>query len=102
MNIKKIIAKWFKITEEDIKANDYYSAKKFGESRSVSYQIDGLVKAFCTVTPWANGEGFEISFETEINPKGGEWEKKRIELHEDELETLFYCLNDLKHFGDVS
>jgi hypothetical protein len=98
MNIKKIIANWFKITEEDIKANDYYHPKKFGESRSVEYQMDGLIKTFCKVTEWSNGEGLDISFETEDNVKLGTWKNKRIELHTDELETFFYCLNDLGYF----
>ena len=98
MNIKKTIARWFNITEEDIKASQYYGAKKFGESRSVEYEMDGLVKTFCKVTPWSNGEGFDISFETQENTKTGRWINKRIELHEDELDTMFYCLNDLGYF----
>jgi len=98
MGIKKLIAKWLKITEDDIKTIDGYSAKKFGESRSVEYEIDGLVKAYCKVTEWSNGEGFDISFETEENNKSATWENKRIELHVDELEVFFHCLNDLGYF----
>jgi hypothetical protein len=74
---------------------DGYQPKKFGESRSVEYEINGLVDTFCKVTEWANGEGFDISFETKSN---NDWENKRIDIHNDELECLFACLNDLKHF----
>jgi hypothetical protein len=98
MNIKKVIAKWLKITEADVIDNDYYMPKKFGESRSVEYELDGLVKTFCKVTPWANGEGYDISFETQVNEKTGKWENKRIELHSNELETFFHCLKDLEYF----
>jgi hypothetical protein len=98
MSLKKKIAKWLKITAQDIEEMDGYQPKKFGESRSVEYEIDGLVKTFCKVTEWANGEGFDISFETEENVKLGTWENKRIEIHTDELECLFACLNELKYF----
>lgn len=97
MSMKKVIAKWLKITEEDIKEVDGYRAKKFGESRSVEYEMHGLTDTFCKVTEWANGEGYDISFETEITK--GKWVNKRIDLHMDELETMFSCLNDLKYFG---
>ena len=91
MNIKKLIAKWLKITEADVITDDHYRPKKFGESRSVEYELKGLVDVFCKVTKWSNGEGYDISFETDQR-------SKRIDLHIDELDTLFYCLNDLKHF----
>jgi hypothetical protein len=92
MNIKKLIAKWLKITEADVIANNLdYIPKKFGESRSVEYEFKGLADVFCKVTKWSNGEGYDISFETDKL-------SKRIELHVEELDTLFYCLNDLKHF----
>lgn len=98
MNIKKTIAKWLNITEQDIKANNYYGPKKFGESKSVEYENDGLTKTFCKVTKWSNGEGFDISFETQDNVKLGTWKNKRIDLHSDELDTLLYCLKDLGYF----
>jgi hypothetical protein len=50
------------------------------------------------VTPWANGEGFDISIETEDNVKAGTWINKKIDLHSDELDTLFFCLKDLGYF----
>lgn len=92
MNIKKKIAKWLKITEADVIDNGSdYLPKKFGESKSVEYEFKGLCDVFCKVTAWSNGEGFDISFETgKIS--------KRIDLHIEELETLLYCLNDLKQF----
>jgi hypothetical protein len=98
MNIKKTIAKWLKITEDDIQENDYAKFKKFGESRSVEYEYECLTKTFCKVTQWANGEGHDISWETETNVKTGVWTNKRIELHDDELQTMLYCLKDLGYF----
>lgn len=56
MNLKKKIVKWLKITANDIAEIDGYSPKKFGESKSVEFEIDGLVKSFCKVTKWSNGE----------------------------------------------
>jgi hypothetical protein len=98
MNIKRIIAKWLNITAENAKDNDDYQPKKFGESRSVEYRMDGMVETYCKVTPWANGEGFDISIETEDNVKAGTWINKKIDLHSDELDTLFFCLKDLGYF----
>lgn len=95
MSIKKKVAKWLKITTEDIQEINGYLPKKFGESRSVEYQIDGLVDTFCKVTEWSNGEGFDISFETKST---NGWQTKRIDVHVDELECLFACFNDLKYF----
>lgn len=91
--IKKTIAKWLKITEEDIKANDYYHPKLFGEGKTVEYEIDGLAKSFCKLTEWANGEGYDISFDTDKQ------NTKTISLHTDELDVLFACLNHFKYFG---
>ena len=34
--------------------------KKLGESRSVEFEINGLVESFCKVTEWINGEGLDI------------------------------------------
>lgn len=90
--IKKTIAKWLKITEEDVKANDYYHAKLFGEGKTVEYEIDGLAKSFCKLTEWANGEGYDISFNTDKQ------DTKTISLHADELDVLFACLNHFKYF----
>ena len=98
MSIKKVIAKWLKITEDDIQQNDYAKFKKFGESRSVEFEYECLAKTFCKVTQWANGEGFDMSWETEKNKKSGEWNTKKIELHDDELQTMLYCLKDLGYF----
>jgi hypothetical protein len=90
--IKKTIAKWLKITEEDIKANDYYHPKLFGEGKTVEYEIDGLAKSFCKLTEWTNGEGYDISFDTDKQTT------KTISLHTDELDVLFACLNHFKYF----
>ena len=76
---------------------EYYMPKLFGESKSVEYEIDGMKKSFCKLTEWANGEGYDVSFESEVSK--GRWESKRIELHTDELETFFACLNHFKYFG---
>lgn len=100
MNLKKKIVKWLKITANDIAEIDGYSPKKFGESKSVEFEIDGLVKSFCKVTKWSNGEGFDISFETKTNTKTGDWTSKRIDLHTDELDCLFAALNELNYFGE--
>lgn len=91
--IKKTIAKWLKITEEDVKANDYYHAKLFGEGKTVEYEIDGLAKSFCKLTEWTNGEGYDISFDTDKQTT------KTISLHTDELDVLFACLNHFEYFG---
>lgn len=91
--IKKTIAKWLKITEEDVKANDYYHAKLFGVGKTVEYEIDGLAKSFCKLTEWTNGEGYDISFDTDKQ------DTKTISLHTDELDVLFACLNHFKYFG---
>ncbi len=95
MSIKKKIAKWLNITTQDIESMNGYMPKKFGESQSVEYEVDGLVHAHCKVTQWANGEGYDISFESKTNSN---WQNKRIDIHVDELECLFACLNDLKYF----
>ena len=96
--IKQKIAKWLKITEEDVKVNDYYHPKLFEEGKTVSYEINGHTDSVCQLTEWTNGEGYDISFQTKTNTKIGIWEDKRISLHTDELETLFACLNHFKYF----
>ena len=100
MEIKRKIAKWLRITEADVKANDYYSPKKFGEGKTICFEIDGLSKSFCQVTEWTNGEGYDISFQTISHAKLKIWEDKRISLHTDELECMLACLNDFKYFDN--
>lgn len=97
--MKAIIKKWFDKTTKEAINEDYYRPKLFGKSKSVTYEIDGLAKSYCQVTAWANGEGFDISFQTQSNTKTGDWEDKRISLHTDELDIFFACLNHLKYFG---
>jgi len=98
--MKKLLSKigrfLIKQNEEAIE-EEYYMPKLFGESKSVEYEIDGMKKSFCKLTQWANGEGYDVSFESEVSK--GRWESKRIELHTDELETFFACLNHFKYFG---
>jgi hypothetical protein len=94
---KSKIKKHLIANEEDAIAEDYYRPKKFGEGKSVEYEIDGLTHSFCKVTEWANGEGYDVSFESEVTKD--KWEKKRIELHHDEIDVFLACLNNLKYFG---
>jgi hypothetical protein len=94
MTLKKQIAKWLKITEEDIKANDYYHPKLFGVGKTVEYEIDGLAKSHCKLSEWANGEGYDISFDTDKQ------ETKTISLHTDEIDCLLSCLTYFKYFGE--
>lgn len=37
METKRKIAKWLRITEADVKANDYYHPKKFGEGKTICF-----------------------------------------------------------------
>ena len=94
--LRKIGRFLIKQNEEAIE-EEYYMPKLFGESKSVEYQIDGMTKSFCKLTQWVNGEGYDVSFESEVSK--GRWENKRIELHTDELETFLACLNHFKYFG---
>ena len=91
--IKKHLVK----TEEEAIKEEYYKPKKFGEGKTVEYEIDGMRKSYCKLTEWVNGEGYDISFESEVSK--GKWESKRIDIHIDELDTLFSCLNHFKYFG---
>ena len=69
MTLKKKIAKWLKITANDIAEIDGYAPKKLGESRSVEFEINGLVESFCKVTEWTNGECYVTScIPSEIPP----------------------------------
>lgn len=94
---KSKIKKYLVRTEEEAIKEDYYIPKKFGEGKSVEYEIDGLTKSFGKVTEWANGEGYDISFESEVSKD--KWEKKIIELHIDEIDVFLACLNNFKYFG---
>ena len=94
--MKKLLSKigrfLIKQETEAIK-EDYYRPKLFGESKSVEYQIYGLTKSLCKVTQWSNGEGYDISFDTEKR------DTKRIDLHSDELDVFLACMNHFKYFG---
>lgn len=94
--MKKLLSKigrfLIKQNEEAIK-EEYYMPKLFGEGKTVEYQIDGLTKSICKVTQWSNGEGYDVSFDTEKQPT------KRIDLHIDELDVFLACLNHFKYFG---
>ena len=98
--MKKLLSKigrfLIKQNEEAVK-EEYYMPKLFGTGKTVEYEIDGMKKSFCKLTEWVNGEGYDVSFESEVSK--GKWESKRIELHIDELETFFACLNHFKYFG---
>jgi len=98
--MKKLLSKigrfLVKQNEEAVK-EEYYMPKLFGEGKTVEYEIDGIKKSFCKLTQWVNGEGYDVSFESEVST--GKWESKRIELHTDEIETLLACLNHFKYFG---
>lgn len=92
--LKQKIANWLKITEEDIKANGYCHPKLFGEAKTVEYEIDGLAKSLCKLTEWSNGEGYDISFDTNKE------NTKSISLHTDEIDCLMACLVHFKYFGE--
>jgi hypothetical protein len=94
--LKKIRRFLVKQNEEAVE-EEYYMPKLFGEGKTVEYEIDGMKKSFCKLTQWVNGEGYDVSFESEVST--GKWESKRIELHTDEIETLLACLNHFKYFG---
>ena len=91
-NKKKIKSK-LKKDNLEFNKNDYYQPKLCGESKTVAYQIDGLVKSYCDVSEWPSGEGFTISFETENK-------EKYISLHHDELDALLACLDHLGYFNE--
>lgn len=90
--IKKNI-KWLK----DSSDKDYegkYQPKKFGESKSVAFEIEGLAKSFCQTTEWANGEGYDFCFQDE---KGN---SRRIELHLDDIQVMLAGLDHFNHFDN--
>jgi hypothetical protein len=72
---------------------EYYMPKLYGTGKTVEYKIDGLVNSYCKLTEWVNGEGYDVSFDTEKQ------ETKRIDLHTDEIEVFLACLNHFKYFG---
>ena len=80
---------------ESIRSNSTYEPVKFGESKSVVFQMKGMSDTFCQVTEWANGEGFDVSIQTK--QKYG-WDEKQISLHSDELECLLAGLNFFNYF----
>ena len=96
--MKKQIKKYLEKQEKENVSNDYYRAKLFGEAKSVEYSIDGLLTSYCKLTEWANGEGYDISFESKTNSV---WEQKSMSLHTDELDVLFACLNHFEYFGKL-
>jgi len=96
--MKKEIGKFLEKQKEENISNDYYQAKLFGEAKSVEYSIDGLCKSYCKLTEWANGEGYDISFESKSSSN---WEQKSISLHTDEIDTLLASLNHFKYFGKL-
>jgi hypothetical protein len=96
--LKQKIASWFKITEADLAEYPDSAAKKFGDQKGVSFEMDLLCKTFCSVNEWASGEGFDASWQTEDNPKLHLWKDKSVSLHTTELECFLACLNDLKYF----
>lgn len=99
--LKQKIARWFDITVEDLKKEYPESAaKKFGDQKGVSFEMDLLCKTFCSVVWWASGEGLDISWETEVNQTTHSWENTKISLHTTELECMLACLNDLKYFDN--
>lgn len=99
--LKQKIARWFNITVKDL-SEEYpdSAAKKFGDQKGVTYEMDLLVKTFCSATNWASGEGFDLNWQTESNQKTHTWEDKRISLHTTELDCLLACLNDLNYFDN--
>ena len=95
--LNKQIAKHLEATNKEMIENDYYRPKLFGKGKTVEFEIDGLVKSFCKLTEWTNGEGYDLSFQTEVSK--GKFEDKKIDLHLDELDVLFACLNHFEYFG---
>lgn len=96
--LKSKIANWLKLQSVLSKELGYEETmpKVFGESRGVTFEKSGLVKTFCSVHEWANGEGFDLTWQTENG--NGKWVDKRIELHDDEIETMLAALEHLKYF----
>jgi len=93
--LDKIKRHFVKQEEEAIK-EDYYRPKLFGKGKTVEYELDGMKHCYCKLTEWVNGEGYDVSFESEVSKD--KWESKRIDLHTDELLAFFACLNHFKHF----
>ena len=76
-------------------SDDKYAPKLYGESKAVSFEIisptgkDTYYTNFCLCTAWANGEGYDISFNDDKD------REKSISLHETELEIMLAALNHL-------
>lgn len=98
--LKNKIKKYYKFLKKEAKKENFekYLPKKFGKQEGVSFEMKGSSDTFCSVTNWANGEGFDISWQTLKNTKTSDWEDKHLSLHRDELEVFMACLNDLKEF----
>lgn len=96
--LKQKIARWLvglaKLDEE----YPNHAAKKFGDMKGVTFEMDGLVKTYCSVVGWATGEGFDISWETEENRRIKLWESKSISLHSVELDCMLKGLEYMKYF----
>lgn len=90
--MKNKILKFLNYCKKENDKNDFYQPKLFGESKSVEYEINGLSKSFCKVTEWSNGEGYDVSFDTENQ------QTKVISLHTDEIDVFLACLNHFKYF----
>ena len=90
--LKQQIAKLLKITQEDILKNDYYHPKLFGETQSVEFSCDGLVNVHFKLTKWVNGEGYDLTFDTDKQ------DTKFIQLHSDEIDCLISGLMHFKYF----
>lgn len=100
--LKNKINKYYKNLKKQAKEEDFekYLPKKFGTQKGVSFEMKGITETFCSVTHWANGEGFDINWQTLKNTKTGDWEDKHLSLHRDELEVFMACLENLKEFDN--
>lgn len=96
--IKDKIASWMKANNVLAQELGYESSapKYCGDTVGVTYHSEGLIKTYCTINSWSNGEGYDLHFLTEGAKDN--WSAKRIELHSDELTAMFKCLEHLKYF----
>ena len=58
--------------------------------KAVCVEMKSLCASMVTITPWINGEGYDISIDRE---KG---EHSHISMHEDEIEAILRGLKHLK------
>lgn len=100
--LKRKIKKYYKKLQKEAKLENFEEMlpKKFGTQKGVSFELKGMADTFCSVNTWANGEGFDISWQTLKNTNTRDWEDKHLSLHRDELEVFMACLNDLKEFDN--